>query len=253
MQLGRDRLGDRQQLDLLALRLLQPFDQKRLFERAGRVPVDRLGQLQIGLAERPRPLVQHLGDADRVAVAVAQRHAQDIAGAVAGAAVDLRVEARVLVGVGDDLGGAGAEHRAGDAGIGRDADLGHAVAAQHARKQLAGVAVVQKQGRPLGVQRFQDQVDQPRQLAVEREFLGDRVGHLGQHPQPADFVEQRLGRRRFRRPDGGGRRRLGRQLRGHERMGADEIRARTGRLTCIPLSTSGADRSNRGFAQRTRT
>ena len=83
--------------------------------------------------------------------------------------------------------------------LARDADLGDAVAAEHPREQLAGVAIVQEQGRPLGVERFQDQIDQPRQLAVEREFPGDRVGHLGEHPQPAELVDQLLGGRRFHR------------------------------------------------------
>jgi hypothetical protein len=152
MEFGGDRLGDRQQLDLLALSLFQPLYEKRLRALAAwRLIASASAR---SAAPRRRALVQHLGHADRPAVAVAQRHAQDVAGPIAGAPVDLRVKASILVGVGDDLGGVGAEHGAGDAGIGRDADLGHAVAAQHPRKQLVGIAVVQKQRRPLGIERL---------------------------------------------------------------------------------------------------
>ncbi len=156
--------------------------------------VDRLGEGKIPLGEVARALVQHLGHADRVPVAVAQRHAQDIARAIAGLPVGLLVEAGIPIGVGDDLGDAGAEHRSGNSGIRRDADFRHALAAQRPREQLASVAIVQKQRRPFGVERVGDQVDQSRQLMIERELPGDRVGDFDQHPQPPDLIDQRLGR-----------------------------------------------------------
>jgi len=92
-------------------------------------------------------------------------------------------------------------------------------------------------------QRFQDQIDQPRQLPVERQLLGHRVGHLGQDAQPAQLIQHRLRRRLFRRARGDGRQRLRGQLRGHEPSGAGAFRARTGGLTGIPLVSPGADRS----------
>src|ERR1700680_3033143 len=95
---ARDRLGNRQQLDFLALRLLQPLDEQRLLEGAGGVAVDRLGKGEIVRAEIARALVQHLGYADHLPVAVAQWHA------ITALPVDLGVEAGILVDVRDDLG-----------------------------------------------------------------------------------------------------------------------------------------------------
>ena len=195
VKLGRDRLGDRQQLDFLALRprssrsmrnaCSSAFAAWRLIAsaRARSAPPAKIA----------RALVQHLGHTDRLAVAVAQRDAQDIAGAIAGLAVDLGVEARIPVDVGDDLGDPGRKHRAGNSGGRRHPNLRHAFAAQHARKQRAILAIVEKQRCSIGVERFGDQIDQTRQLAVEGQRVRHGVGDLGQHSQPPVFFGQLLG------------------------------------------------------------
>ena len=42
-----------------------------------------------------------------------------------------------------------------------------------------------------------DLLDQPRQLVIERQMLGNGIRHIGEHPQPLDFLQQLLGRGRF--------------------------------------------------------
>ena len=52
--------------------------------------------------EKAARLVERLRNADNVALGGAQRHAEDIFGKVAGLAVDLRIEARISIGVVDN-------------------------------------------------------------------------------------------------------------------------------------------------------
>ena len=73
--------------------------------------------------KRAAVLVQHLRHADRLALLVDHRHAEDRAREVVGLLVERRVEAQVGVGVGDVDGLARLEHRAGDAQVVRQADL----------------------------------------------------------------------------------------------------------------------------------
>ncbi len=130
-------------------------------------------------------------------VAVAQRHAQDVARHVAGLAVDLGIEARILVGVGDDLGRARLEHRAGDARARRDADLAHAFAERTRENSSPASRIVEEQRRALGVEHFGDQRDHARQLVVERQLLGHRVGDFGENGEPPQRVDHALGERQI--------------------------------------------------------
>src|SRR5262249_54561621 len=109
-QLGRNRLGNRQELPLLALLLFELLDQSSLVESVRRLAVDCLHKGHIYFGERPRALVQHLSDAHHWASLVAQPHGKQIVGAVACPAVYLAVEARVAVGIGDNLGYTRAEY-----------------------------------------------------------------------------------------------------------------------------------------------
>jgi hypothetical protein len=59
---------------------------------------------------------------------------------------------------------------------------------------LIGLAIVQKQGRALGIERLGNQLDQVRQLMVERKLLGDRVADLDQDREAPDLLDQLLGR-----------------------------------------------------------
>ena len=128
VQLGRDRFGDLQELQLFATGLLEPLLHLRLLEGTRGMTADRLQERHVDGGKRARALVQHLGDADDLVRAVAQRDAQYAAGAKSGASVDLRVEARVAISVVDNLGDTRAKYRAGDADVLRDPDLRHALA-----------------------------------------------------------------------------------------------------------------------------
>src|SRR5204862_8213536 len=88
--------------------------------------------LGVLVAERlARGLVERLDDTQHLALAVLERRDQDGAGAEARGAVDLRIEARVLVGVRDVHRLAGARDVAGDAAGEREAQH-HAVEAPRA-------------------------------------------------------------------------------------------------------------------------
>jgi hypothetical protein len=59
---------------------------------------------------------------------------------------------------------------------------------------LVGLAIVQKQGRALGIERLGNQLDQVRELMVERKLLGDRVADLDQDREAPDLLDQLLDR-----------------------------------------------------------
>ncbi len=208
-QLGRDRLGDRQQLFFLAPQAIELFHQLRLLERARRLSADRFQQGGVDLGEAPRMLVQNLRHADRLAVTITQRRTEDVARAIPGPPVHLLVEARVLIGVGDDLGRSRAEHRAGDTGGRPDPYLGHSLALGDAREQLARFRIMKKKGGALGIERRDDQFDQPRQLMIERQLAGDRVCDFDEQQQAPHPLVRAVevghvagGERRKHRPGG---------------------------------------------------
>jgi hypothetical protein len=132
------------------------------------------------LSKSPDLLVQHLGDADHLAVLVADRHAEDVARAVAGAPVHLLVEARVGIGVGDDFRLAAGEHRTGDAEVAGEADFADGVALHHAREQFVGFGIMQEQRTAVGVQRLGHDFHQARKQHVQRKAVVDPVGDVGQ-------------------------------------------------------------------------
>jgi hypothetical protein len=145
-------------------------------------------------------LVQHLGDADHLALLVADRDAEDIARAVAGVPVYVLVEARVLIGVGDDLRLAAGEHRSGDADMGGEANLADGVALHHPREQFAGVGVVEEQRTAVGVERLGHHFHQARKQHVEREAVRNAVGDVGERGgAPQEFCDavEKFGLARF--------------------------------------------------------
>jgi len=157
--------------------------QRQAFEQALVLGVEVAGKL-----------VQHLGDADHLALLVADRHAQDVARAIARLAIDVLVEPGVGVGIADDFGFAAGEYRAGDAHVVGKADFANGVALQHAREQLAGIWVVEEQRAAVGVQCLGDDFHQAREEHVEREAVVDPVGDVGQRRGPpqhfGDAVEK---------------------------------------------------------------
>jgi len=124
---------------------------------------------------------------------------------------NIGIEARISVSGGDDLRRAGAEDRPRNAGGIRNPDLDDPLAAHHPREQLSGVGVVQEERRPLRFESVGDQLDQPRQLMVERQLLRHQIGDLGENRKtthPVDEARSRAGvvalqrRRKRRRLDG---------------------------------------------------
>ncbi len=203
MQLGRDRLGNLQQFQFLAPCLLETLHHLRLLEGTRGMTADCLQQRHVDRGKRARALVQHLGHADDLVGAVAQWDAQYAAREISGAPVDFGIEPRVPVGIVDDFGRTRAEYRARDADVLRDPDLRHGFAAGHPREQLAGIGIMQKECRALGVERLGNELDQMRQLVVERKPLGDGVGDLDEHREPPDCVIEPVRRRRLAAEDGG--------------------------------------------------
>jgi hypothetical protein len=106
---GGHRGGQRGALQLAGQRelVLQPLGGQQLFGHArprqgrGAGRGQRGGQLHVGAVEGAAHAVEHLQHADQRAAAVEQGQRQDRAGAKPARPVDLGVEARVGVGVGD--------------------------------------------------------------------------------------------------------------------------------------------------------
>src|SRR5262249_15065731 len=123
---------------------------------------ERLNQLLVPEAEAAAALVEQLKHADRRPVQAAQRAGEQVARVVAGLAVHLGVEARVGVGVRDVDDGPAAERLAGDAAVGREADLARRAAigagtqaGGDAAVQLVAGPVVEEYGAPLAVEHAQ--------------------------------------------------------------------------------------------------
>ena len=175
-----DRTDDFEQHCLLALLALDFFEQARVLERGSGLLRQPLEQALILGVEVPGVLVQDLRDADHFAALVADRHAQDISGAITGAPVDLLVEALVVIGVRrNDFRLSLGEYRTGDADVAGKADFPHRIALHHARVQFPGFGIVQEQGTAIGAQRVADHLHQTREQHVEREAVGNPVGDVG--------------------------------------------------------------------------
>ncbi len=196
MDLGDDRDADFKQHGFLALLPFDLLEQARILERGGSLQRQAFEQALVFAVEVAGTLVQHLGDADHLAVLVADRNAEDVARAVAGAPVHLLVEARIGVGVGDDFRLAAGEHRAGDAEPAGEADLADDVALHDAREQFIGFGIVQEQRTAVGVQRLGHHLHQARKQYVEGKAVGNAVGNVGQRRGAAQHLgnaEEQLG------------------------------------------------------------
>ena len=134
--------------------------------------------LVLGGEARGIALVENLGRADVAALFVEDRLAQDRSGDEAGFAVGIGVEARIRIGIEDMLGDAAGEHRADDAAIRRQPDLVDQVALGEQREQLVGLAVVDEQARPFGVQQLGGGPHDPRDENLELELTGEIIAHL---------------------------------------------------------------------------
>ena len=159
--------------------LLDLVVQQRIVDRGrGLAAQGREQLLVLGGEGLPVLLVQRLHHADHVAIDGAHGHAEDGLGLVAGLLVDVLVEARILVRVGNVDRRVGGGHRPGDAAVHGDADLLHAAQPlRHLGPQLAALAVDEEQGAAVGFDDARagvdDQLEQPVEVPLGDEGFGD--------------------------------------------------------------------------------
>ncbi len=189
---GNDRGADFEQHGFLALLALDLLEQPRILERRGSLQRQPFEQALVFGVELSAALVQHLGDAYHLALLVADRNAEDVARVVAGVAVDVLIEARVGIGIGDDLGLAAGEDRAGDTEVAGEADFADRIALDYPREQLIGLGIVQKQRTAVGVQGLGDHGHQARKQDVEREAVRDAVGYIGKRLAAAQVLDDAM-------------------------------------------------------------
>ena len=108
---------------------------------------------------------------------VQHRHAQDRARAIAGLAVDFRIETRIGIGIGNIDCRARSEHFTGDTEVGGNADLAFGKTFRDPRPQFFAGMVVQKQGTALGIEQIGSNADDLAQQLVDIEFCRHRLGH----------------------------------------------------------------------------
>ena len=145
VDLGDDRDAYFQQHGFLALLAFDFLEQARVFECRRGLQRQPFKQPLVFAVEVADMLVQRLGDADHFAVLVADRDAENIPGAVAGAPVDLLIEARVGIHIGDDFGLAAGEHRTGDAEVAGEANFADDIALHDPREQLICLRIEKKE------------------------------------------------------------------------------------------------------------
>ena len=134
-----------------------------------------------GLAVGP---VQDLHRAQHLAGLAEDGSAEDRAGAEAGEAVELGMEARVGVGVGDVGGVAGRDHVAGDALSERKADFAQAAALQHLRPDLAAAPVDEVERGAFGGQELRHVAHHHVEQGIDFHRAADRQSDLQQRVTP---------------------------------------------------------------------
>ena len=95
---------------------------------------DRIQHLAVILVEIAFVLVEHLGRANDAPFAILQRHTKDIARAVTRSLIDLRIEARIRVGIMNDNWLARRENTASNSAIAGKAYLGRHVTLRNPRE-----------------------------------------------------------------------------------------------------------------------
>ena len=158
--------------------LLDLVVQQSVVDRRRSLTAERGEQLLVLVGEGlPVELVQRLQDADDLALHRAHRHAEDGPGLVTRLLVDVLVEPRILVCVGDVDRRIGARHRARDPSVHRDADFLGADALRHLGPQLAALAIDEEQRAAVGLDHprrgVDDQLQQPIEIALGDERFRD--------------------------------------------------------------------------------
>ena len=121
---GQHRIGQAAQNVFTVVAFIQHFaKQARIVERNGALRGEHFEAALVTHAEWSAASIQDLHHADRHTVLVQDRHAQHRARAIAGLAVDFRIEARIGIGIGNIDRAARGEYFTGDAEVCRNADL----------------------------------------------------------------------------------------------------------------------------------
>jgi len=154
-------------------------------DRHARLASQKSGDLLVAVVERAGPLVEELEHPDRGVVVAGEPHGQHAPGPKAARAVDVGIEPRVGVRVGQIDHDARRGHRSGDAATRGKPDLGDGRvgdAGGDPAVQFVGVRIVEEHRRPLAVEQGGGDVHDRRQHGVE----------IDGGPQPAGHGEQPL-------------------------------------------------------------
>ena len=196
LDVGGDLGDDVEEFEFLLADRLHALDELGALQRQRALRGHRDQELHVGLVEAAARFVQHLRDANYFALGGDDGYAQDALGDEAGLFVDGAVEAFVGVGVVDDQAGAGCEHVTGNTAVVEEADFARGIALRHARIQLAGFRVVEKQSAALGLEFRGGDFDQADQHFVERVHAGHFLRNAEQQfgeAQPAIVAGARAG------------------------------------------------------------
>ena len=180
VELGGDVGDEPEELHLLHPLAVDVLQVSRTHERGRRLRGHRLEQREVVGVEVARRLVEHLRDADHLALAGGDGRAHDVAGRVPGLLVDLAVEPGIGVGVVDDQRLTRREHAPGDAHVVEEADLEQPLALRHPRVQLTRGRVVEEQRAAVGVRLARRHLHERDEHLVERFHRGDGPRHVQQ-------------------------------------------------------------------------
>lgn len=167
----------------LEVAALERLEEQHVVQNAGDLHGHRLHELRVVRLEGAGPAVEHLDRSEQPTTHVPQRGGDERPGPKAGEPVDLRVEARVVVGVIDAYDFLAPDDMPDDALVRGDADLLERGALEHARPQLAARLVEHEQGRRFGAEQrrhaVDDQLEQPVEIARGGKLHPD-VEHRGE-------------------------------------------------------------------------
>jgi hypothetical protein len=168
---------------------LDAREEARVLDRHRDAAGQRLEEGEIVVRERlVVPPIQHLDDADYALVG-GERSAQQRAGGEAGGVIDAGEEALVGLDVVDAGRGAVAQHPAGDAAVGGEAQLEQAgedrriILGDEREIELVGVGVEQQHRRAHGVEHLAALADHEWEQLVELDARGERAREVVEHPE----------------------------------------------------------------------
>ena len=186
----RRQIGDQiQEVDLPLALAGHPLEPLERLEADGAFASHALEQREVIRVEGVVDLVQHLCDPDRLSLCIPDGGADQRPRPVAGLLVDVAVEARIGVGVVDDLADAAVEHGPGDAEVVHEPDLSRAEAGGDVRVELARLLVVQEDRALVGADLLHCRLEQRVDDRVEGVERCHPAGERGEHLQLPKLLE----------------------------------------------------------------